>query len=702
MAPVFSIPENIQKLWHTWGIRLFIIISFSVQALLLLLALFRHRIRSWWRKLVIWLLYLFADWVAVSTIGSIVHHKSSTMDGPPSGILAFWAPFLLLHLGGPDNITSYSLEDNKLWQRHLLTLVLQFGFTVCAILTSLSRHELWLATLVLFAGVVKYVERNFALRYASLDHFGEKWEATNATDGIPIPVQFKGVKKNGGILQTAVLLLGSLKSIIIGPAPKKEELEVKITPIFYPCQGRSSRDALQIIEIELSLLYELLHTKLPVITSAIGSIFRIASFSCILVALLSFSLVKKHYQLGLVDILLTYGLLIGALALDFLSIILFIKRSDSIAIVRLQDQHVLPKAFINRRRWCKEVSQLNFFTYHWKDCPVWLKNLDEYLKGSLESIYINFRCLSYQNFRDPLWQFIWKELSKKYDWHMSKKYERDTSKKYDCHMENKQEDWLSKEEFIDLLWKVIKGKPAGECCKRKLAEELIDKFIYKFDNFSRTLLVWHIGTELCFQDDNDQWRHESEETDYRSICKLLSDYMFYLAVGVQPSMVAAVLDDWKEEFTEICKETRSLVPCSFFSNKKTACKMIFFGLKKEKEDKPGLSDAVALACWLKNKKQGGCESYDYSWELISKVWVHLMFFAAVTCSSYVHAQQPSQGGELLTFVWLSLNHLGLGMKYKTLKEMLQRPDMRAHVATMVPGEEPPDGAGYDFEYMCSL
>ncbi|GKV01995.1 hypothetical protein SLEP1_g14489 [Rubroshorea leprosula] len=661
MAPVLSIPENVQKLWDTWSIRVFIIISFSVQALLLWLATFRQRIRSWWRKLFIWGLYLFADWVAVSTIGFIVQHKSSTMDGPPSDILAFWAPFLLLHLGGPDNITSYSLEDNKLWQRHLLTLVLQFGFTICAILTSLSRHELWLATLVLFAGVVKYVERNVALRYASLDHFGEKWEATNATDGIPIPVQFKGVKNNGGILKTAVLLLGSLKGIIIGPAPKKEELEEKITPIFYPCQGRSSRDALQIIEIELSLLYELLHTKVPVIASAIGFIFRIASFSCIVVALLSFSLVKKHYQLGLVDILLTYVLLIGALALDVLSIILFIKSSDWIAIARLQDQHVLPKAFINRRRWRKEVSQLNFFTYHVKDCPVWLKNLDEYFMGSLlESIYTNFRCLSYQNFRDALWQFIWKELSDKYEWHM----------------ENKQEDWLSKKEFIDLFWKVIKGKPAEECCKRKLAEELIDKFIYKFDNFSRTLLVWHVGTELCFQDVNDQWRHESEETDYRSICKLLSDYMFYLAVGVQPSMMADVLDDWKEEFTKICKETRSLVPCSFFSNKKTACKMIFFGLKKEKEDKPGLSDAVDLACWLKNEneKQGG---YDYSWELMSKVWVHLMFFAAVTCSSYVHAQQPSQGGELLTYVWLSLNHLGLGMKYKTLKEMLEHPPTRA-------------------------
>ncbi|GKV49792.1 hypothetical protein SLEP1_g56522 [Rubroshorea leprosula] len=648
MAPVLSIPENVQKLWDTWSIRVFIIISFSVQALLLLLATFRQRIRSWWRKLFIWVLYLFADWVAVSTIGFIVQHKSSTMDGPPSDILAFWAPFLLLHLGGPDSITSYSLEDNKLWQRYLLKLVLQLGFTVYAILTSLSRHELWLATLVLFAGVVKYVERNVALRYASLDHFGEKWEATNATDGIPIPVQFKGVKNNGGILQTAVLLLGSLKSVIIGPAPKEKE-QKEITSIFN--RGRSRCDAavaLQIIEIELSLLYELLHTKLPVITSAIGFIFRIGSVSCILVALLSFSLVKKHYQLGLVDVLLTYGLLIGTLALDFLSIILFIKCSDWFAATRLQDQYDLPNAFINRRRWCKKVSQLNFLTYHVKDCPGWLKKLDEHCMWSLlEYINIHFRCSYDQNFQDPLWRFIWIELLEKCK---ETKYRKE------------QGTWLSKNEFKALLERASEGKSA---------EKLMDQFIYKFESFSRTLLVWHIGTELCFQDDNDQCRHESEGTDDRSICKLLSDYMFYLAVGVQPSMMATVLDDWKKEFEEICEQTRRLVPWSFFADEKTARKKILCRFKKGKVGNCPLSVAVDLACWLKKEKQEG--GYDYSWKLMSTVWVHLMFYAAVTCSSYVHAQQPSQGGELLTFVWLSLNHLGLGRKYKMLKEELEHP-----------------------------
>nr|GEX40803.1 calcium uniporter protein [Tanacetum cinerariifolium] len=37
-------------------------------------------------------------------------------------LLAFWAPFLLVHLGGPDTITAFALKDNDLWVRHLLVV----------------------------------------------------------------------------------------------------------------------------------------------------------------------------------------------------------------------------------------------------------------------------------------------------------------------------------------------------------------------------------------------------------------------------------------------------------------------------------------------------------------------------------------------------------------------------------------------------
>jgi hypothetical protein len=84
-------------------------------------------------------------------------------------LVPFWAPFLLLHLGGPDNITAYSLEDNSLWLRHLQTLTVQvigaayviykYSYVIC------GGTLLLLASLSMFVtGLVKYGERIWALK----------------------------------------------------------------------------------------------------------------------------------------------------------------------------------------------------------------------------------------------------------------------------------------------------------------------------------------------------------------------------------------------------------------------------------------------------------------------------------------------------------------------------------------------------------
>ncbi|KAJ0866292.1 hypothetical protein HanRHA438_Chr12g0550101 [Helianthus annuus] len=89
-------------------------------------------------------------------------------------LMAFWAPFLLLHLGGPDTITAYALADNELWLRHLLGLVVQ---TAAAIYITLLA---WESTLIpfltipmLLCGIIKYGERTWVLMSANRDQFGD-------------------------------------------------------------------------------------------------------------------------------------------------------------------------------------------------------------------------------------------------------------------------------------------------------------------------------------------------------------------------------------------------------------------------------------------------------------------------------------------------------------------------------------------------
>ncbi|GLT87812.1 hypothetical protein SLE2022_058720 [Rubroshorea leprosula] len=628
-----SIIENVERLWDLWNIRSFIILSLSLQAFLIPCAPLRKITRG---KLgiLLWSAYLLADWIASCAIGSILSNekKSATRS---SEIQVFWAPFLLLHLGGPDTITSFALEDNEFWVRHLLGLALQVGSTLYIFILSFPKNKLWLPTiLVLIAGIIKYAERNRAFYLASFDHLGGNWVASKWEDGIHIPEQFQKMDSqvtfddstSRSKMWSAVHHSGSIKRILVGPLLTQNQCS-DIRDTFLQ---EEPGDALQIMEIELSLLYEMLHTKLPVVDCTTGYVFRVISLVCILGALLSFSLLKKHHELF--DILLTYGLLVGGFALDLISIILQYVCSDWILVAHLQNKE---SKFIDRKRWSNVVSQLNFITYYIKDSPSVLKNVADflYMRSLLEAIR-GLRCLSPQKFRkDQEWHFIFKEV-KQLNEFLSQKL-RDSSKTV---LEAK-EVWLYSRERV----------------LRNFSEQLMQ--ITSDLDYTESILTWHIATELCYQDD------QAPKSDDKAICKKFSDYMFYLEV-MQPTMMAAVSVNWKMVFEDTLGQTESFVKRSSISNGQDARRKILeLNTKKMKrrEEILGVKNSVlwvAIELAQELKKQ-------YPWESMSKVWVQLMCIAAINCRPSVHAQQPSKGGELLTFVWLFMNHLGLGTHFST-------------------------------------
>ncbi|GLT51847.1 hypothetical protein SLA2020_252260 [Shorea laevis] len=630
--------ENVERLWHLWNIRSFIILSLSLQAFLILCAPLR---KITWRKwgILLWSAYLLADWVASLAIGSILSNekKSATRS---SDIQVFWAPFLLLHLGGPDTITSFALEDNEFWVRHLLGLALQVGSTLYVFILSFPKNKLWLPTiLVLIAGIIKYAERNRAFYLASFDHLGGNWVASKWEDGIHIPEQFQKMDSrvtfDDGFrskLWSAVHHFGSIKMTLVGPFLNQTQCsDIKDTFL-----QEKALDALQIMEIELSLLYEILHTKLPVVDCKTGYVFRVISLVCILAALLSFSLLKKHYELF--DILLTYGLLVGGFALDLISIILQYFCSDWILVAHLQNKD---SPFIDRKRWSNSVSQLNFITYHIKDSPSGLKNAADllYMKRLLE-VFRGLRCLSSQEFRkDKEWFFIFEEV-KQLNEHLSQQLKKDSSKTV---LEAK-EVWLKSRDRV--LMKFTNFKEL-----KQTVENL---------SYTESILTWHIATELCYQVDLGP---KSDED--KAMCKKFSDYMFYLEV-MQPTMMAAVSVNWKMVFEDTLRQTESFVRRTI-SNEQEASKEIFEqGMNKARRRKKilgmnsVLGSAIDLAQKLKKPPDATCP-----WESMSKVWVQLMCIAAINCRPSVHAQQPSKGGELLTFVWLFMNHMGLGTHFST-------------------------------------
>jgi hypothetical protein len=138
-------------------------LSFTWQVVLVLLAGIRRREAHGVLRMLLWTAYQLADSTAIYAIG----HLSLSSAQQEHQLVALWAPFLLLHLGGPDNISAYALEDNKLWKRHLLTVVVQVVGAAYVLYNGIAVNgpSVTLASALMFAaGVLKYGERTWALQ----------------------------------------------------------------------------------------------------------------------------------------------------------------------------------------------------------------------------------------------------------------------------------------------------------------------------------------------------------------------------------------------------------------------------------------------------------------------------------------------------------------------------------------------------------
>ncbi|KAK1576452.1 hypothetical protein Q3G72_013988 [Acer saccharum] len=168
-------PERIINIWNKCEVRVIILLSLVLQIILVIFSNRRKLTNRVWIKIIVWSAYLSADWVATVALGNLASTIGDSQDNihvPNNALQEFWAPFLLLHLGGPDTITAYSLEDNELWIRHFLGLIIQVGVVFYVFLRSWGNTALRFLTIPIFiSGVIKYGERTYALMSSSSEHF---------------------------------------------------------------------------------------------------------------------------------------------------------------------------------------------------------------------------------------------------------------------------------------------------------------------------------------------------------------------------------------------------------------------------------------------------------------------------------------------------------------------------------------------------
>ncbi|TVU25066.1 hypothetical protein EJB05_27545, partial [Eragrostis curvula] len=157
--------------WEDWQLRLLVLASLFIQYFLFVAALLRkRRIHHWFRAL-IWLAYQGCDAVVIYALATLfnIHKDEVAMDSAHIDML--WAPILLLHLGGQDGITAYSIQDNENWRRHLLISVSQITIAIYVFRKSWwsnDRRLLRAAILLFVPGILKCLEKPWALKNATI------------------------------------------------------------------------------------------------------------------------------------------------------------------------------------------------------------------------------------------------------------------------------------------------------------------------------------------------------------------------------------------------------------------------------------------------------------------------------------------------------------------------------------------------------
>ncbi|XP_015897709.3 uncharacterized protein LOC107431337 [Ziziphus jujuba] len=598
------IPNKLKKLWDVWDIPTCILLSLFLQVFLVLFASFKQRSKNSFLLFLIWSAYLSADWIAAVTLGLITKVLTDPFHDPHVNeeLHAFWASFLLLHLGGPDSITSFALEDNEFWLRHLFGLNLQvMGAAYCIFLT-LPNNSLWIPTILVFVvGSVKYAERTVALYLASLDHFEDTvgdFEDPNAElepEGAKFDFNLPSESNDIELLMLSYSLFKSFKGIIF-QHPLSSKLVESSRKLF--CKIKNPNVGFKLMEYELSFMYEVFHTKAAAVRSRIGLVFRLSSFCFILGAFILFHFVVKDHddKFGGFETSLTYALLIGAIVLDAISGIKLMLFSDWILVSNngliKRWRKFIPAYILKRKRWCESVSKYNMIDYCLDERRLWKRNLPDCVRAVVDKI-TNMLFSSSEDDIEDLKSFIFEKGVK----------------------------------FLD-----------------EVHDE--DEFL-----FATKVLHLHLTTEIGYHQKQTESGDNTEEAkSSRRICKVISDYMFYILIMKPEILGPSVMGiKWKKNFKNAVEEAKKYLVKYQISDHTKACNAFldYHNTKEKGGRQTLLSNACSSAKDLKLEK---------NWKLLSDWWAELLFFGALRNRPILYAQQASKGGELLTFTSFLLHH----------------------------------------------
>ncbi|KAB8094790.1 hypothetical protein EE612_022137 [Oryza sativa] len=704
-------------IWSSWSTEILLGLSFVAQLVLTVTAGFRWRGAGSRMRCVIWFSYVSADYVATTALGNL----SISRTAGSRRLAAFWAPFFLLHLGGPDSVTAYELEDNQLSARHVLELVLRVAGAVYIVYKSTSGSWALIPAswLMLFVGVAKYAEKTMELRRANLANVRRTVERERRLQRrrsrtTKANLSFAGDDDEGGLLMKAHTLFPICKNSMVDSSVETASntddaaiVHAKETLI----REENYKNVFRVMEMELSLMYDFLYTKAAVIHTWHGYAIRAVSpvFTAVSLVLVELSNVAGHHRRS--DVVITRVLLVATFLLETLSLLRALASSWTGFWLDRELRPVWGCGWIrhevlcrsrwtwlrrqvasigrlagakDHRRWCGKMGQLSVLqliitgSASEQEDRSWDKECETYSKEKTIVVPQDVKELF---FRRLLGQLI----------DLRKRMKADTGT--ETELRTMVANMRSKRGQLTLqnydLWNQLRWS---------LGDEL-----------QLGILTWHIATDIYLSQSVKAIVAAVEDdavlARWLTGIRTLSNYMMHL-LAVRPDMLPGLVtrklfeltcDDlarvWSKHQTStsvgaaggddlesssssprnICRlrDLWRVSPKTIEQQNKLAGMLI----KQWEWDRKHESGAVELNKYLSRgielaKKLLHLESsnsIDKVLQVILEVWVEMLFYAGYRCSKESHAKQLSQGGELTTIVWLMAEHVGLFLVNKTSK-----------------------------------
>ncbi|CAD6268827.1 unnamed protein product [Miscanthus lutarioriparius] len=636
--------------WDEWQLRILVLGSLGLQWFLLLAAPMRNYTIPRLFRFSIWAAYVSADALAIYALATLFnrHSMASSISSScsccdygkkGSSLEVLWAPLILVYLGGREEITAYTIEDNELWTRHTVTMVSQVTVAVYSFYKSWpgsSDRKLLLSAILLFViGIISFIEKPWALRRASIKRLVAMWSVMKGKRESPggwdwcftelgdrykcwtkLPEDDVPILSQGDQVQMILSDLSLFAAEVTLQARSKGE---------GGGGGNHERKILEPLKLEkdetlkpmLRQAFGLIYTRANVIFTPAYLVCHVMLVPSLYIAAITLFAASRKHGYGATDMKTTYILLCFTAVLDVFGLLIselmykLMSRTKLAALCENLPGHNLIDSVLRTARRPVTGSLLNY---------AWRFGYRPEEASDRSSLYRTVSdAITYQLVK------VFKKAGKNAD---LSSYRSFTKTDY---------YWTT-----DQTKRLLNTDYYSELDDHKPKKKMDSSAAVSSDDQDQQRLKMD-KTAAVSTDDQDQQRLEMDNTSSstkqmdRIITQASKDMTEKEKKQKQPLSDEILLDKIKEKAASL----------------------------KLKEAYSVIDDACNLAKELLDIKDENDR-----WHLMHLVWVGMLCYSASMCRGYLHAKSLGEGGEFLSYVWLLISLQGA----KTLADKLQMPD----------------------------